>query len=83
MRPLNTRHEGDHAHRDKNWRNKLEMSARKHVYPARFYPIRFWMQVNNVLALDAQSFQSAWYRRSAIAAVTSVQNSSLGNKSVT
>ena len=83
MRPLNAGHESDQAQRDKNWRNKLEMSARKHVYQARFYPIRFWMQANIVLVLDAQSSRSAWCRSRAIASVTNVQNSSLGNKSVT
>jgi hypothetical protein len=82
MRPLNARHEGDQTHRDKNWRNKLEMSARQHVLPTRLYSIRFWMQVNIVLVLDAQSSRSARYRSSAIAQVTSVQNSSLGSKSV-
>jgi hypothetical protein len=41
MWPLNARHEGDHAHRDKNWSNKLEMTARKHVLPSKIlsYPI--------------------------------------------
>jgi len=58
MRSLNARHEGDHAHRDKNWSNKLEMSTSKHVYQARFYIIRFSMQVNIVFAFGPQFSRS-------------------------
>jgi hypothetical protein len=46
MRSLNARHEGHHAHRDKNWSNPLEISASKHVYHTTSYRIRFWTQVN-------------------------------------